>query len=697
MNNIVKHDISYEMKTRYPVYALSVIEDRALADVRDGLKPVHRRILYSMMGLGLTPEKGYRKCARIVGDVLGKYHPHGDSSVYDALVRMAQDFNLRYPLIDGHGNYGSVDGDSSAAMRYTEARMKPLMLEMLRDINKDTVDFKANFDGEEEEPIILPSRFPNILVNGSYGIAVGMATNIPPHNLSEVIDGLIAYIDNNDISTKELMNYILAPDFPTKGIITNQNELLNMYETGEGKITIRGKYHIEHENSCKQIVFTEIPYQVNKQKLCLFINNLCEKEPIILKNVLEVRDETDREGMRVVIEIKESENEDIILSYLFSKTKLQNNFCANFNMLVDGKPKVLGLKDILKYYYNFQKEVIKRRTKFDLNKAEERNHILEGLLIALNNLDKTINIIKNSKTIVIAKLSLIEELNLSEKQALSILELKLRRLTNLEQNEIMKEYNELKEQIQFLNNVLSNEKALINVIKEELTEIKNKYSDERRSELINETIEPIKSINKQDLIEDFTTTLVFTEQQYFKKCRRYSEEQNVKEGDAVKAIIQDSNKSKVLFFSNQGNIYIKNIWELNENKPSVLGQYLPNLLPLETDEIIIGMISTNNYKGNSLIIYPDSHVALIDLEKGYYTKQNATRLKNSLAKKMELPIYIGQIIDDVDIELTDNFGKTKIVNTKDINRKDSRNAQGVTTWNCKKKGWKIVSATLIKN
>lgn len=696
MNNIIKSDISYEMKTRFPVYALSVIQDRALPDIRDGLKPVHRRILYSIQELGIIPEKGYKKCARIVGEVLGKYHPHGDSSVYEALVRMAQDFNMRYVLVDGHGNFGSVDGDNAAAMRYTEAKMKPIMIEMLRDINKNTVDFRPNFDGEEEEPTVLPSRFPNILVNGSSGIAVGMATNIPPHNLKEVISGLIEYVDNNDITTEELMNYIPAPDFPTKGIITNKKELINMYKTGEGKITVRSKYHIEHENNMKQIVFTEIPYQVNKQKLCLFINNLCEKEPIILKNVVEVRDETDREGMRIVVEIKKNENEETIISYLFGKTKLQNNFCANFNMLVNGSPKVLGLKDILKYYSEYQQEVLTRRSEFELNKAEERNHILEGQLIALNDLDKTISIIKNSKLVEDAKVNLMNELKLSEKQAINILELKLRRLTNLEQDKINEEHNELTKQILFLQNVLSDKSELIKLLKDELIEIRDKYGDNRLTEIKDEEFKPIQTIKQEDLIEDFTTTLIFTEQQYFKKCRRYSEDQNIKDGDTIKTIVQDSNKSKVLFFSNQGNIYIKNIWELNENKPSNLGQYLPNLLPLETDETIIGMISTNNYKGDSLIIYPDGHLALINLEKGYYTKQNSTKLKNGLSKKMDLPIYIGQIIDDVEIELTDVFGKTKTISTKDINRKDSRNSQGVTAWNSKKKDWKLTLVNLLK-
>ena len=691
----IESDISYEMKHRYPEYALSVIKSRALPDVRDGLKPVHRRILYAMELLGLTPEKGYRKCARIVGDVLGKFHPHGDTSVYDALVRMAQDFSMRYTLIDGHGNFGSVDGDSAAAMRYTEAKMKNLLLEMLRDINKNTVDFVPNFDGEEQEPVVLPSRFPNLLVNGSSGIAVGMATNIPPHNLGEIIDGTIMLIDNPNIDIDKLTQIIKAPDFSTGGIITNCHQLSQMYSSGKGKIIIRSKYHIEYEDDKKQIVFTEIPYQVNKQKVCSNIADLWNKNDIVLKNILDVRDESDRDGMRIVIEIKKTENENKIVSYLFKKTKLQDSFSAEFRALVNGIPKLLNLKQILEYYIDFQQEVITRRSKFDLNKSEARLHVLEGLKIALDNLDNIISVIRNSKTTETAKDTLMQKFNLSEKQSQVILEMRLRRLTGLERDKIEEEFNELMKQIEYLKSILSNKESLNEVLKEELLEIKNKYDDGRKTEILQEDEVEVGEIKKEDLIEDFTTTLIFTEQGYFKKTRRYNEVQNVKEGDIVKTIVQCSNKDKAIFISNQGNAYFLNLWEVNEQLPSKMGQFLPNLLPLEKDETIIGMLTTNQYKGEAVLVYEDGHLVIIPLTS-YATKQNATRLKNSLAKKLGLPILITQINEDADIELTDNLGKTKIVNTTGLNRNDSRNSQGARAWNSQKKGWSLVSAKVVK-
>ena len=459
-------DINNEMKKCYIDYAMSVIVGRALPDVRDGLKPVHRRILYSMQELGLEPQKGYRKCARIVGEVLGKYHPHGDSSVYDALVRMAQDFSLRYMLVDGHGNFGSVDGDSAAAMRYTEAKMNKIAVEMLRDIRKETVDFMPNFDGEEKEPVVLPSRYPNLLVNGSSGIAVGMATNIPPHNLGEIIDGTIMLIDNPETTVLELMTAIKGPDFPTGAIVMGKAGIRAAYETGKGKIVVRAKAEIEEENGRNRIVVTEIPYQVNKAKLIENIADLVKDKKIT--GISDLRDESDREGMRIVIELKRDANPNVILNLLFKHTKMQDTFGVIMLALVDNEPKVLNLKEVLTHYIVFQKEVVTRRTVFELNKAEARAHILEGLKIALDNIDDVINIIRSSKTSDIAKSTLMERFQLSDKQAQAILEMRLRRLTALERDKIEEELNEIMQYIEYLNSILADEMKLLGVIKEEL-------------------------------------------------------------------------------------------------------------------------------------------------------------------------------------------------------------------------------------
>lgn len=695
MEQIIKSDISKEMKYRYPVYALDVITDRALPDVRDGLKPVHRRILNAMQELGLFPEKGYRKCARIVGDVLGKYHPHGDSSVYGALVRMAQDFSMRYVLVDGHGNFGSVDGDSAAAMRYTEAKMKEILLEMLRDINKNTVDFKPNFDGEEQEPVVLPSRFPNLLVNGASGVAVGMATNIPSHNLGEVIDGCIALIDNNTITVEELVNYIKAPDFSTKATIINPKDILNMYETGKGQIILRSKYHLENEDDKKQIVFTEIPYQVNKQKVCSNIAELIQNKVDGFKNVLEVRDESDKDGMRIVVELKKTDNEDIILSLLFKKTQLQKAFNAEFRALVNGEPKLLNLKEILKYYIEFQKEVITRRSNFDLSKSKARIHILEGLRIAIDNLDNVINVIRNSKSAEIAKNTLMEKFNLSEKQSQTILEMRLRRLTGLERNKIEEEYTDLLKQIEYLQSIITSEEKLLGVIKDELIEIKTKYDDGRQTEIIESENTKIIEVKKEDLIDNFSTTVIFTKGQYFKKTRKYSLQQNVKDGDEVHTIIQCSNKDKAIFISNLGNAYFLNLWEQNEKTPSALGEFLPNLLPLEKDETIIGMLSTNQYKGQAIYCFENGKILKTPLTS-FETKTNRTKLSNSLTDENGAVLLITQIENDTDIELTDSFGKTKVVNTKDINEKASRKSVGVTVFKSSKKDWCVKSAQVVK-
>ena len=546
-------DINKEMKRCYIDYAMSVIVGRALPDVRDGLKPVHRRILYSLQELGLYPDKGYRKCARIVGDVLGKYHPHGDTSVYDALVRLAQDFSMRYMLVDGHGNFGSVDGDSAAAMRYTEAKMNKIAIEMLRDINKDTIDFVPNFDGEEQEPSVLPSRFPNLLVNGSSGIAVGMATNIPPHNLGEVIDGTIMLIDNPEVSVLDLMTVIKGPDFPTAGIIMGKAGIRAAYETGKGKIVVRAKAEIEEENSRHRIIVTELPYQVNKAKLIENIADLVKDKKI--NGISDLRDESDRDGMRIVIELKRDANPNVTLNLLYKHTKMQDTFGVIMLALVDNEPQILNLKQVLSHYIEFQREVITRRTIFELNKAKARAHILEGLKIALDNIDEVISIIRNSKTSELAKNALIEIFSLSEKQALAILEMRLRRLTGLERDKIEEEYAEIMKQIEYLNSILESEEKLLGVIKDELIEIKNKYNDERRTHI--EKV--VNEIDIEDLIQEEEVVITLTHSGYIKRISAdtYSSQRrggkgiqamSTKEDDFVEHVMITSTHSDMLFF-----------------------------------------------------------------------------------------------------------------------------------------------------
>lgn len=588
---VIPIDINNEMKKCYIDYAMSVIVGRALPDVRDGLKPVHRRILYSMQELGLTPEKGYRKCARIVGEVLGKYHPHGDSSVYEALVRMAQDFSMREMLVDGHGNFGSVDGDSAAAMRYTEAKMTKIATEMLRDINKNTVDFIPNFDGEEKEPVVLPSRYPNLLVNGSSGIAVGMATNIPPHNLGEVIDGTIALIDNDELTSLELMTYIQGPDFPTSGIIMGRAGIRAAYETGKGKIVVRAKAEIEEENGRNKIIVTELPYQVNKAKLIENIADLVKDKKVT--GISDLRDESDREGMRIVIELKRDANANVVLNTLYKHTKMQDTFGVIMIALVDNEPQVLNLKQVLTHYINFQKEVITRRTVFELNKAKERAHILEGLIIALDNIDEVIRIIRESKTAEIAKNTLVEKFSLSEKQAAAILEMRLRRLTGLERDKIQAEYDELMKLINYLNEILGSEARLLEVIKEELLAIKAKFATERKTQIEKQANE----IDIEDLIQEEDVVITLTHGGYIKRISAdtYSAQRRggkgiqamtTKEDDFVEHVFVTSTHSDVLFFTNLGKVYKLRAYEIPDAGRVAKGLNLVNLIQLDPDERI---------------------------------------------------------------------------------------------------------------
>lgn len=593
---LIDVNIEDEMKESYIDYAMSVIVGRALPDVRDGLKPVHRRILYSMFELGMTPDKAYRKSARIVGDVLGKYHPHGDIAVYDSMVRMAQDFSIRYPLVDGHGNFGSIDGDSAAAMRYTEARMSRLSLELLSDINKDTVDFIPNFDETLKEPVVLPSRFPNLLVNGSSGIAVGMATNIPPHNLNEVIDGTIALIDNPDMPLDEILGYIKGPDFPTGGIILGKSGIREAYATGRGKVITRSKTDIEDMGGGKsRIVVTEIPYMVNKSRLIERIAELVRDKRI--EGISDIRDESDRDGMRIVIETKRDENPEIILNYLFKHTQMQETFGVILLALVDDEPKIMGLKEMLFHYIDHQRDVVTRRTKFDLEKAEARSHILEGLLTALDHIDAVIKLIRGSETAQIAKEGLMDNFNLSEKQAQAILDMRLQRLTGLEREKIEAEYRETQENIKYLKSILADDNKLYNIIKEELTAIKGKFGDERRTEII-----PYRhDIDIEDLIDEHDVVITLTHYGYVKRTPLsvYKSQRrggrgitglSTREEDFIKDFYITSTHQRLLLFTSLGRVYELKAYEIPEASRQARGTAVVNILELQPDERIQSFI-----------------------------------------------------------------------------------------------------------
>ena len=590
---IIDVNIEDEVKKSFIDYAMSVIVSRALPDVRDGLKPVHRRILYSMYELGVTPDKPYRKSARVVGDVLGKYHPHGEGAVYDAMVRMAQDFSTKYPLVDGHGNFGSIDGDSAAAMRYTEARLSRIAMELMADINKETVDFMPNFDETLKEPTVLPSKFPNLLVNGSSGIAVGMATNIPPHNLGEVIDGTIAIIDNPDITIEQLITkYIKGPDFPTGGIILGKDGIRQAYTTGKGRIITRAKAEIEETTSNRfQIVVTEIPYQVNKSKLIERIAELVREKRI--DGISEIRDESDRTGMRIVIELKRDTNPNVVLNSLYKHTQMQNTFGVILLALVDGQPKIMNIKEMLAHYIDHQKEVIIRRTRYDLDRAMARAHILEGLLIALDHIDAVITLIRNSQTVQIAREGLIKNFSLTEKQAQAILDMRLQRITGLEREKIQQEYAELQETIKYLNDILTNEYMVYNVIKQELTEVKEKYADERKTQISSET----DDIDVEDLIQEHDIVITLTHYGYVKRTplSLYKSQHRggkgimalqTRENDFVEDIYITSTHDSLLFFTSLGKVYELKAYEIPEAGRQARGMAIINLLQLAPGERI---------------------------------------------------------------------------------------------------------------
>ncbi|CAM3623899.1 DNA gyrase subunit A [Aeromicrobium ponti] len=602
-NSKVKEiNISQEMRSSFLDYAMSVIVSRALPDVRDGLKPVHRRILYAMHDLGMHSDKPYKKSARIVGEVIGKYHPHGDSAVYDTMVRMAQDFNYRYMLVDGHGNFGSVDGDAAAAMRYTEARMSKISMELLRDINKDTIDYQDNYDGAEKEPIVLPSRFPNLLVNGTSGIAVGMATNIPPHQLGEVIDGVLAISHEPDLSVQELMEIIPGPDFPTAGLILGRSGIRKAYETGRGSITLRAKVEIEEKSNGKEVIIVnELPYQVNKAKLIEKIAELVRDKRI--DGITDLRDESDRNGMRIVIEVRKDANANVLLNNLYKQTALQTSFGINLLALVDGQPKVLNLKQCLQYYLDHQKVVIRRRTEFELKKAEARAHILEGLRIALDHLDEVINLIRSSQTTDIAREGLMTQFNLSEKQAQAILDMRLQRLTGLEREKIEDEYSGLVALIAELKAILADDEKVLEIIREELNEIKERFNDKRRTEIVAGGIEQIED---EDLIPRENIVLTLTHKGYIKRLPvstyraqkrggRGIQGMGTNEDDFVEHLITTSTHDTILFFTNKGKVYRAKGYEIPEFSRTAKGIPIINLLGVDKDEWVNAIIPVEEF------------------------------------------------------------------------------------------------------
>lgn len=660
-SNIVEVNLTQEMRTSFLDYAMSVIVSRAIPDVRDGLKPVHRRILYAMNDLGMTPDKAYKKSARIVGEVIGKYHPHGDSAVYETMVRMAQDFSYRYMLVDGHGNFGSVDGDPAAAMRYTEARMSKISLELLRDINKDTIDFQDNYDGSEKEPAVLPSRFPNLLVNGSSGIAVGMATNIPPHQLGEVIDAILALSKDPDITIQELMEYIPGPDFPTAGLIVGRSGIRRAYETGRGSITLRARVEIEQRSNGKEsIIVTELPYQVNKAKLIERIAELVHEKRI--DGITDLRDESDRNGMRMVIEVRRDANANVILNNLYKHTAMQTTFGINLLALVAGQPKVLNLKQALKFYLDHQEEVIRRRTAFELKKAEARAHILEGLRIALDHIDAIIQLIRSSQTTDIARTGLMEQFSLSEKQAQAILDMRLQRLTGLEREKIEEEYRGLIQLIAELKAVLADEEKVLEIIREELLEIKERFNDERRTEIIAASVDQIED---EDLIPQESIAITLTHNGYIKRLPistyrsqkrggRGVQGMGTNEDDFVEHLLTTSTHDTILFFTNKGKVYKKKGYEIPEYGRTAKGIPIVNLLEIDRDEWINTMIRVEDFVEDWFLFFTT--------KKGISKRTPVTEFANIRTNGL-IAIHLKEEDELISVKLTDGH-KEIIIGTK---------------------------------
>ena len=660
--HIENKNITTEIKSSFLSYAMSVIVSRALPDVRDGLKPVHRRILFGMQELGNTSDKPYKKSARIVGDVMGKFHPHGDSSIYDAMVRMAQDFSYRYMLVDGHGNFGSVDGDGAAAMRYTESRMSKIAMEMLRDINKDTINYGPNYDGSEKEPLVLPARYPNFIVNGASGIAVGMATNVPPHQLGETIDAVLAIADNPAITTEELMEIIPGPDFPTGGLILGRSGIRRAYETGRGSIIIRSKVEIEVASNGKETILVhELPYQVNKAKLIEKIAELVRDKKI--DGITNLRDESDRNGMRIVIEVRRDANANVVLNNLYKQTAMQSSFGINMLALVDGQPKVLSLKEALYHYLEHQKVVITRRTQFELRKAEERAHILEGLRIALDHIDEIISIIRGSRSGDEAKPQLMERFNLSERQAQAILDMRLVRLSGLEREKIENEYNELLALIAQLKEILADEQKIVEIIRTELTEIKDRFNDKRRTEI---TIGGLEMIEDEDLIPRENSVITLTHNGYIKRLAantyrsqkrggRGVQGMNTNEDDFVEHLLFTSTHDTVLFFTSKGKVFRAKGYEIPEFGRTAKGLPIVNLINIEKEEKITAIISVEEFKEDAYFIFTTKH----GITKRTSLEQFANIRTNGL-------IAVGLREDDelISVRLTDG-SKQIIIGTHD--------------------------------
>lgn len=703
MSNVTKRYIEEEMKQSYLDYSMSVIVSRALPDVRDGMKPVHRRILFAMNELGMTYDKAYKKSARIVGEVLGKYHPHGDSSVYGAIVRMAQDFNYRYPLVDGHGNFGSIDGDSAAAMRYTEARMAKISGELMEDIDKNTIDFMKNFDDSLDEPTVLPAKLPNLLLNGATGIAVGMATNIPPHNLGELVDGILAQIENPDITCLELMDYIKGPDFPTGGIIDGHKGIRDAYLTGRGKIRVRGKVEVEELKSGKaNIIIKEIPYQLNKAVLIEKIADLVKEKKI--NGISDLRDESDRDGIRVVIEVKKGEEPELILNKLYKFTELQNTFGIIMLALVNNAPKVLNLKEIIAEYLKHRFIVITRRTQFDLEKAEKRAHILQGYRIALENIDRIIEIIRGSTDGNTAREVLIEKYGFSDVQSRAILDMKLQRLTGLEREKIDAEYIEIEKYILELKDILSHDSKIYDIIKKELLYLKEKYGDERKTVIENERME----ILPEDLIKDESVILTLTNKGYVKRMEvsKYKAQkrggkgvasQNTIEDDFVVSIDSATNLDTLMIFTNQGRVFNLKVYEIPESSKQSRGKLISNIIRIREDEKIRAVIKTRDFSSENEVVFVTKEGLIKKTNLNEFKNINNSGLKAIKLKPEDDIIYVGLIeeIDKEELLLATKLGQSIRFGSDNV-RATGRDTMGVKAITLKE-GDSVVSAMLIKD
>ncbi|VRR22160.1 DNA gyrase subunit A [Streptococcus pneumoniae] len=699
--NLVNVNLTKEMKASFIDYAMSVIVARALPDVRDGLKPVHRRILYGMNELGVTPDKPHKKSARITGDVMGKYHPHGDSSIYEAMVRMAQWWSYRYMLVDGHGNFGSMDGDSAAAQRYTEARMSKIALEMLRDINKNTVDFVDNYDANEREPLVLPARFPNLLVNGATGIAVGMATNIPPHNLGETIDAVKLVMDNPEVTTKDLMEVLPGPDFPTGALVMGKSGIHKAYETGKGSIVLRSRTEIETTKTGRErIVVTEFPYMVNKTKVHEHIVRLVQEKRI--EGITAVRDESNREGVRFVIEVKRDASANVILNNLFKMTQMQTNFGFNMLAIQNGIPKILSLRQILDAYIEHQKEVVVRRTRFDKEKAEARAHILEGLLIALDHIDEVIRIIRASETDAEAQAELMSKFKLSERQSQAILDMRLRRLTGLERDKIQSEYDDLLALIADLADILAKPERVSQIIKDELDEVKRKFSDKRRTELM---IGQVLSLEDEDLIEESDVLITLSNRGYIKRLDqdeftaqkrggRGVQGTGVKDDDFVRELVSTSTHDHLLFFTNKGRVYRLKGYEIPEYGRTAKGLPVVNLLKLDEDESIQTVINVESDRSDDAYLFFTTRHGIVkrtSVKEFANIRQNGLKALNLKDEDELINVLLAE--GDMDIIIGTKFGYAVRFNQSAV-RGMSRIATGVKGVNLRE-GDTVVGASLI--